>query len=127
MSIEAISIPRDCPGAIGICQSACVESSAIEGVGSPPPGQKAFVRPKRVSARKLCRNTHVARSQLKLLQEWHAFHTVTQINISGDDMNTIQVGCEPVPQHQKVLYDVHDFPNAELGLKLGRAVSWPWC
>jgi hypothetical protein len=50
----------------------------------------ARVQPKRNSARNLCRNTHVASAQLKLFQEWHAFHT--QINISGDDMNTIQVG-----------------------------------
>jgi hypothetical protein len=49
----------------------------------------ARLQSKRNSARKLCRNTHVARVQLKLLQEWHAFQT--QMNISCDSMNTIQV------------------------------------
>jgi hypothetical protein len=39
--VQAISIPSDCPGAIGICQSARVGREA-QGVGSLPPGQKAF-------------------------------------------------------------------------------------
>ena len=87
----------------------------------------ARVQPKKNSARKLCRNTHTARAQLKLPQEWHAFHS--QINISGDDMNTIQVGRPAVSRYHNsrkfymtkegVDYDVHDFPSAELGLKLG--------
>ncbi len=87
----------------------------------------ARVQPKRNSARKLSHNTHVARAQQKLLEEWHAFHE--QINVSGDDMNTIQVGRPAVSRYhttrrlymtgEGVNYDVHDFPSAELGLKLG--------
>ena len=64
---------------------------------------------------------------MKLLQEWHAFHG--QVNMSGDDMNIIQVGRPAVSRYHQtrkfymknegVNYDAHDFPSSELGLKLG--------
>ena len=82
---------------------------------------------KRNDARKLTHDTHWARSGMKLLQEWTAFHG--QINLTGDDMNIIQVGRPAVSryhQHRKffltnmgVNYDVHDFPTSQFGLKLG--------
>jgi hypothetical protein len=87
----------------------------------------ARVAPKRNNARPISEGAHFARSQQKLLQEWHAFHG--QTNVSGDDMNIIQVGRPAVSRyHQQRLFymqgkspdhDVHDFPTAELGLKLG--------
>ncbi len=59
--------------------------------------------------------------------EWH--HAYGQVNISGDDMNIIQVGRPAVSRyHQQnrffiegggTNFEVHDFPTAELGLKLG--------
>ena len=52
-----------------------------------------------------------------------------QLNMSGDDMNLIQVGRPAVSRYhnnrrfymtdQGVNYDIHDFPSAELSLKLG--------
>ena len=52
-----------------------------------------------------------------------------QINVSGDDMNIIQVGRPAVsryhqikqlyPEGQGPNFSVHDFPNAEYGIKLG--------
>ena len=71
--------------------------------------------------------THFARTQQKLLREWHAFHG--QPCASGDDMNIIQVGRPAVSRYHRnrkyfrggkgIDNDVHDFPNARYGLKLG--------
>lgn len=71
--------------------------------------------------------THFARTQQKLLREWHAFHG--QPCASGDDMNIIQVGRPAVSRYhrnrkffgggKRIDHDVHDFPNARYGLKLG--------
>jgi hypothetical protein len=59
--------------------------------------------------------------------EFQAFHQ--QLNSSGDDMNVIQVGRPAVSRYHNtrkfyvtdegVDYEVHDWPTAELGLKLG--------
>jgi hypothetical protein len=59
--------------------------------------------------------------------EWQAFYQ--QLSWSGDDMNIINVGRPAVSRYHStrrlymagegVNYDVHDFPTAELGLKLG--------
>ena len=71
--------------------------------------------------------THYARVDQKLLKEWHALYN--QPRISGDDMNTLQVGRPIVSRYhrnrrffrrgQGVNHLIHDFPSAELGLKLG--------
>jgi hypothetical protein len=87
----------------------------------------ARVAPKRNDARRMDSATHFARAQQNLLAEWHAYHE--QLNFSGDDMNIIQVGRPAVSRYHQtrkfnmngkgVDYDVHDFPTAELGMKLG--------
>jgi hypothetical protein len=69
----------------------------------------------------------ISRVQQKLLKEWHADRG--GVNFSGDDMNIIQVGRPAVsryhnskkfyPAEASPNFDVHDFPTAELGLKLG--------
>ena len=63
----------------------------------------------------------------KMLMEWFWLHE--QPILSGDDMNIIQVGRAAVScyhqtrkffmEGQGVNHDVHDFPTAELGLKMG--------
>jgi hypothetical protein len=87
----------------------------------------ARVARKRNDKRPVGDQTHFARAQQKLLKEWHADRA--GVNFSGDDMNIIQVGRPAVsryhnskkfyPQNASPDYDVHDFPTAELGLKLG--------
>jgi hypothetical protein len=97
----------------------------------------ARVVPTTNNARLVNEATHVARTQQRLLREWHAFHG--QPCASGDDMNIIQVGRPAVSRYHRnrkffeagkgIDHDVHDFPNARYGLKLGRfmlltPVSW---
>ena len=87
----------------------------------------ARVANKRNNASTCDHNTHWARVQVKLLMEFQAFHQ--QLNFSGDDMNVIQVGRPAVSRYHNtrkfymtdegVDYEVHDWPTAELGLKLG--------
>jgi len=87
----------------------------------------ARVVPARNDARPEGLQTHFGRAQQKLLQEWFAFRG--QLNITGDDMNIIQVGRPAVSRYhrQRKYYgegqgpnhDVHDFPTAELGIKMG--------
>ena len=104
----------------------------------------ARVTPKRNSARPMPKLTHFARAKQKLYKEWFAFYG--QPILSGDDMNIIQVGRPAVSRYhqtrkffqqgQGINHEVHDFPSAEMGLKLGgfmllhrtggkkRACSW---
>jgi hypothetical protein len=87
----------------------------------------ARVARKRNGARPMGAGTHFGRAQQKLLQEWMAFYK--QVNVTGDDMNIIQVGRPAVSRYhqQRKFYgtgegpdhDVHDFPNSEMGVKLG--------
>ena len=87
----------------------------------------ARVAPTTNNARLENEATHFARTQQKLLREWHAFHG--QPCASGDDMNIIQVGRPAVSRYHRnrkyfrggkgIDNDVHDFPNARYGLKLG--------
>ena len=87
----------------------------------------ARVELKRNNQRSISKGTHFGRAQQKLLKEWHAFHE--QPFSSGDDMNIINVGRPAVSRYhqQRRFYrighgpdhEVHDFPTAELGLKLG--------
>ena len=56
-------------------------------------------------------------------------HSFGQLNMSGDDMNIIQVGRPAVSKYHQISkffaegegpdYAVHDFPNAAYGIKLG--------
>ena len=76
---------------------------------------------------------HWARCENRLIREWHS--SWGQCNISGDDMNIINVGRPAVSRyhHQGRWYlinegpnhDIHDFPSAELGLKLGGYMFLP--
>ena len=72
--------------------------------------------------------THFARAERKLVDEFIA--SWGQLNMSGDDMNIIQVGRPAVSRYHQIRgfyptgegpnYAVHDFPNAEYGIcKLG--------
>ena len=71
--------------------------------------------------------TYFARTQQRTMQEFFAYFG--QPNFFGDDMNIIQVGRPAVSRfHQQrgfffegKGYDhaVHDFPVAELGIKMG--------
>jgi hypothetical protein len=71
--------------------------------------------------------THFGRAAQGLFQEWHALHH--QARIHGDDMTVVQVGRPAVSRyHQNWRFylvgegpnhQVHDFPSAEMGLKLG--------
>ena len=71
--------------------------------------------------------THYGRANQKLLKEWHELYG--QPRISGDDMNTLQVG-RPIfsryhrnrrffRQGQGVNHTIHDFPSTEMNIKLG--------
>ena len=70
---------------------------------------------------------HYGRSEQKLLQEFMCFRD--QLNLSGDDMNTIQMGRTAVSRyHQPRKFfgtgvgpktEIHDFPSAEYGIGMG--------
>jgi hypothetical protein len=87
----------------------------------------ARVCPTKNDARRQDELTHFGRTQQKLLREFFALHG--QVNLSGDDMNIIQVGRPAVSRyHRQTRYygenqgpnhECHDFPTAELGIKLG--------
>jgi hypothetical protein len=77
--------------------------------------------------REITEGTHFARAERKLVDEFFQSHG--QLRLSGDDMNIIQVGRQAVSRYHQVKgffptgagpnYEVHDFPNAEYGIKLG--------
>ena len=87
----------------------------------------ARVAKKSNSSRKMSEGTHFQRAQEKIVQEFFARHN--QPNVSGDDMNIIQVGRPAVSRyHQQTRWfmdnqgpdhAIHDFPTAHLGIKLG--------
>ena len=87
----------------------------------------AKVAPKRNSARPMPELTHYGRAQNKIIKEWFEFYG--QPRFSGDDMNIIQVGRPAVSRYHQnrklflqghgINHDVHNFPSAEMGLKLG--------
>ena len=71
--------------------------------------------------------TQYARSEQNMIAEFFSWHG--QLNLSGDDMNIIQVGRPAVSRYHQMRgffrdgdganYAVHDFPNSLYGLKLG--------
>ena len=77
--------------------------------------------------RPMTEGTHFARAERKLTDEF--FESYFQLNLSGDDMNIIQVGRPAVSRYHQIRgffpegfspnLPVHDFPNAEYGIKLG--------
>jgi hypothetical protein len=87
----------------------------------------ARVGKKTNNGRKVNKATHYGRSQQKMMAEFFALYG--QPNFSGDDMNIIQVGRPAVSRYhqtRRFLVDglgfdacTHDFPVAELGIKLG--------
>lgn len=70
---------------------------------------------------------HYGRANQKLLKEWHELYR--QPRISGDDMNTLQVGRPIASRYHRnrrfyrqgkgVNHKIHDFPSSEMGIKLG--------
>ena len=70
---------------------------------------------------------HYGRAEQGLITEF--IHSFGQLNLSGDDMNIIQVGRPAVSRYHQISkffaegegpdYAVHDFPNAAYGIKLG--------
>ena len=70
---------------------------------------------------------HYGRANQKLLKEWHELYR--QPRISGDDMNTLQVGRPIVSRYHRnrrfyrqgkgANHKIHDFPSSEMGIKLG--------
>ena len=87
----------------------------------------ARVAPKQNSARHVAEGVHYARAQQNMIAE--LFTLFKQPCFSGDDMNIIQVGRPAVSryhQNRRLMpggigfnHTVHDFPVAELGIKLG--------
>jgi hypothetical protein len=87
----------------------------------------ARVAHKKNSYREGGEGVHYARAQQKAIAE--LFALFKQPNYSGDDMNIIQVGRPAVsryhqnrrffPEGEGYNHAVHDFPVAELGIKLG--------
>jgi hypothetical protein len=77
--------------------------------------------------REITEGVHYGRSERKLANEFFARHN--QLNMSGDDMNIIQVGRPAVSRYHQIKgfyppgetpnFTVHDFPNSEYGIKLG--------
>ena len=71
--------------------------------------------------------THFGRAEQNLITEF--VHSFGQLNLSGDDMNIIQVGRPAVSRYHQINkffpegegpdFAVHDFPNAAYGIKLG--------
>ena len=82
---------------------------------------------KRNNYRPITEGTHFARAERKIIDEF--FASYGQLIMSGDDMNIIQVGRPAVSRYHQGLgfypvgegpnFAVHDFPNAEYGIKLG--------
>ena len=77
--------------------------------------------------RPVSEGTHFGRAEQNLITEF--LHSYGQLNVSGDDMNIIQVGRPAVSRYHQIVkfypadegpeYAVHDFPNAKYGIKLG--------
>jgi hypothetical protein len=71
--------------------------------------------------------THFGRAEQGLITEF--VQSFRQLNLSGDDMNIIQVGRPAVSRYHQICkfyaegegpdYAVHDFPNAAYGIRLG--------
>ena len=71
--------------------------------------------------------THWGRADQNLITEF--IEAYAGLNLSGDDMNIIQVGRPAVSRYHQINkffaegegpdYAVHDFPNAVYGIKLG--------
>ena len=71
--------------------------------------------------------THYGRAEQGLITEF--IYSFGQLNMSGNDMNIIQVGRPAVSRYHQINkffaegegpdYAVHDFPNAAYGIKLG--------
>jgi hypothetical protein len=61
----------------------------------------ARVEPKKNNARCMDAGTHYERAQQAMIQEWFAFYN--QVNISGDDMNIIQVPFFPPAAFLRIL------------------------
>ena len=82
---------------------------------------------RRNDKRAITKGVHFARAERKLSYEF--FVRYGQLNMSGDDMNIIQVGRPAVSRYHQIKgffppgespnFTVHDFPNSEYGIKLG--------
>jgi hypothetical protein len=77
--------------------------------------------------REITEGVHFARAERKISYEFFARYG--QVNMSGDDMNIIQVGSPAVSRYHQIKgffppgeapnFTVHDFPNSEYGIKMG--------
>ena len=77
--------------------------------------------------RPVSEGTHFGRAEQNLITEF--IQSFSQLNVSGDDMNIIQVGRPAVSRYHQInkfypegegpSFAVHDFPNSKYGIKLG--------
>ena len=77
--------------------------------------------------RPVTEGTHFGRAEQNLITEF--IQSYSQLNLSGDDMNIIQLGRPAVSRYHQInkffpegegpSFAVHDFPNTKYGIKLG--------